>query len=565
MAKIDVRSWLEEIVADLEPVMPGNVSVELRVSPDSPELHGDQQRLSQVLVNLAINARDAMPNGGSLVISCEACVSWEKFRFAVASPDRYVHLKVRDTGVGIPAPALHRIFEPLFTTKPLGNGVGLALAKDVVQQHGGHIFAESTMGEGTVFHLFLPLNANVDEGRKVQRSTAGRASAQRRTVGSELSRESQFVLIMDDDQMLTEALAAGLEREGRTIVTCNDLESAQLVVERWTPSHIVSDVHLSGPFRFEGLEFIRHAKRHSPASRLILMTGDAPDALQLEASERGAVAFLQKPFEMSELDATLDLISCSPLSSAAAMTSSISMPMIEDILVGKGLEPFFQPIVNMNERNRHIGYEALARYRTNPLLCNPEVLFDYAVRKDRVADLELACISHSLRAGEPLAPVGKLFMNIHPAVLTRCDDLRELLLREARGWNLDQIILEITEQASLPNDESVFQGIDRLRDLGVRFAFDDVGVAYSHLPYITRVKPSFLKISQHFGTAFEADAGKKKIVTNLVTLARDFGCEIILEGIEHTATAQAAAQMGIQYGQGFLFSRPADANAFARN
>src|SRR5687767_14337370 len=106
----------------------------------------------------------------------------------------------------------------------------------------------------------------------------------------------QVVLILDDDPIVTEGLSIGLEQNGRTIITCNDLESAQIVVESMKPTHIVADVRLTGAFAFEGLDFITYAKKHSPGSGVILMTGDATEALQLEASQRGAIAFLQKPF-----------------------------------------------------------------------------------------------------------------------------------------------------------------------------------------------------------------------------------------------------------------------------
>ena len=111
----------------------------------------------------------------------------------------------------------------------------------------------------------------------------------------------QIVLILDDDLMITEGLAAGLCGTGRTLITCNDLEGAEMIVEWMKPSHVVSDVRLSGAYGFEGLDFIRFIKRTSPDTRIILMTGDAPEAMQLEASERGAVAFLRKPFEVAEL------------------------------------------------------------------------------------------------------------------------------------------------------------------------------------------------------------------------------------------------------------------------
>ncbi|MGZ8798298.1 MAG: response regulator, partial [Thermoanaerobaculia bacterium] len=189
------------------------------------------------------------------------------------------------------------------------------------------------------------------------------------TVGT--ARESQLVLILDDDVVITEALAEGLEREGRTVITCNDLESAQLIVERLKPSHVVSDVRLSGPFGFEGLDFIRFVRQHSPESRVVLMTGDAPDALQLEASERGAVGFLRKPFDIADLDSTIDLLSCSALSSSAADAAVIRMPLLDEIIASDSLKTFFQPIVYLPDGRQTLGFEALARYHGNSLLRNP--------------------------------------------------------------------------------------------------------------------------------------------------------------------------------------------------
>ena len=379
--------------------------------------------------------------------------------------------------------------------------------------------------------------------------------------------ESQLILLLDDDLMITESLALGLEREGRTVITCNDLQSAQLIVERMNPSHVVSDVKLSGPFGYEGLDFIRYAKRFVPDTRVILMTGDAPEALQLEAAERGAVAFLRKPFEIRELDSMLDLMACAAGTSAATDSTIIRMPLLDDVVNIEGaLRPFFQPIVRLAPGYEHVGYEALARCRSNALLRDPEVLFEYAARKERIADLELACSAASIRAGARLTDWSLLFLNVHPEVLAHGDALRDVLARECAAANIpsQRLVLEITEQGTLPSVRSLLDTIHRLRELGVRFAFDDVGMAYSHLPYLDTVRPSFLKVSQHFGTAFETDRAKMKIVRNLLSLADDFGCDLIVEGIEHASTAEAAARLGIRYGQGFYFHRPAEAEVFLR-
>lgn len=373
----------------------------------------------------------------------------------------------------------------------------------------------------------------------------------------------QIVLILDDDLMVTEGLSAALARLGRTIITCNDLESAELAVEWLKPSHVVSDVKLTGPFGYEGLEFIRFVKRHAPDARVVLMTGEAPDALQLEASERGAVGFLRKPFEIAHLDATLDMLA--PFRPGSpSWPEIVRVPLFEEIVRDGSLSAAFQPIVSLAGRIP-LGFEALTRLPTESFLRNPEILFTYATRKLRIADLEAACIRSSVRAGATLARSYPLFLNIHPSVFTAATPLLDVLrpVTAERGLGLDRVVLEITEQAALGDRHRVLEAIGTLKSAGVRFAFDDVGVAYSHLTFIDSVRPSFLKISQHFGTNFETDPTKTKLVRNLLSLARDFECELILEGIESEATARAAAELGIKFGQGYYFAEPAPAAQFA--
>lgn len=378
------------------------------------------------------------------------------------------------------------------------------------------------------------------------------------------SHEMQVVLLVDDDPTITVGLAFGLERDGRTVITCNDIESAQLAVEWLKPGHIVSDVRLTGSFAFEGLDLIRFAKRHLPNSRIILMTGEAPEALQLEASERGAIAFLQKPFGGRELSAVIDLMS--PLPSVGNLPSVlIQMPLLDEVLVSPDLYAVFQPIVELGSAWEPYGYESLTRYRTNAPLSNPERLFQYAARKERVCDLELACIARTLDVSSALVNQGPLFLNIHPDVFAAGTRLFDLLAGYAEKGELpEKIVLEITEQAALKESPDVFEQIERLRGLGIRFAFDDFGIAYSHLPFIARVRPAFLKISQHFGTLFETNPSKGKIITNILAIAKDFGCEVILEGIEDSSTAEAGSKLGIRYGQGYFFGRPTEPGAFAR-
>lgn len=380
-----------------------------------------------------------------------------------------------------------------------------------------------------------------------------------------MASESQLVVLVDDDIEVTEALAVGLEREGRTVVTCNDLESAELIIDRMHPSHVVADVRLSGPFGFEGLDLVRHVKRDAPSTRIILISGNGAEDLQLEASQRGAVAFLQKPFRVEELDATLDLISCTATSAAAANVPVIRVPLLEEVLISDQLRPLFQPIVTLGGERTIAGFESLARFRMDTPLRNPDLLFLYAARKHRTADLEFACIGKTMEQARLLPADTSIFLNVHPEALATAALFRKTLVARAKamGIALSRVVLEITEQGTLARAPAALETIDELRSLGVRFAFDDLGVAYSHLPLIGDVRPSFLKISQEFGTAFEKDSTRTKIVMNLLSLAQDFDCDLIVEGIEHESTARAARDLGIPFGQGFLFARPADASTFA--
>jgi EAL domain-containing protein (putative c-di-GMP-specific phosphodiesterase class I) len=368
----------------------------------------------------------------------------------------------------------------------------------------------------------------------------------------------QTILIVDDDRAVTEALAAWLEQPGRELILCSDLESAQLVIERRPPSCVITDVRLSGPFRFEGLDFIADIQRHAPGSRTILMTGAIADGLEAEALRRGAHAVLRKPFELSEIDALLPRIAVSE--EPPAITR---VPAIDDVIGSAHLVSAFQPIVDLTvEPHATHGFEALARF-PGELFSNPQTLFEYALRKGRLVDLELACVRNAFTRGAPLAAAARLFINLHPAVIAN-DHFAESLTNAAvaAGILVEQVVLEITEQGSLGDSSIVEHRCRDLRRRGFSFALDDMGMAYSHLVHIEQIRPSYLKVSQDFGTDFETDATRTKIVRNLLSLARDFGCDLILEGIESSATRDAARDLGIRLGQGYFFSRPAAADRF---
>jgi EAL domain-containing protein (putative c-di-GMP-specific phosphodiesterase class I) len=371
------------------------------------------------------------------------------------------------------------------------------------------------------------------------------------------SNVEDLVLLVDDDFSVRTAIAAALERPNRTIITCADYESAQILLELLPINTAIADLRLSGPFGSEGLDLISFAADKQPGARVVLISGHASQELQREAAARGAVALLRKPFAIDEIEAVMG---SEPDDRAVDGSHIIDMPSLDVILLEQRLSNAFQPIVNRD--GEVFGYESLARVSNDAPLNDPTILFQYAERKRRLFDLEMACVKSTFLSAQAIPQAVKLFINIHPHALAlgRRFSAPFIAVADQLAVPLSRIVLEITEQAQLRDDGPTNEAIAELRDRGASFAFDDVGIAHSHYVDLNRVKPSFFKVSNHFGTDFERDATRSRIVRNIVSLADDFGIDVILEGVESEATAHAATHIGVRYLQGYWFGKPVEAS-----
>ncbi|HEX2832210.1 MAG TPA: EAL domain-containing response regulator [Thermoanaerobaculia bacterium] len=370
----------------------------------------------------------------------------------------------------------------------------------------------------------------------------------------------ECILLIDDDRDVTDALSILLEREGRTTIVCADLESAELALTHFSVTHIVTDVQFSGAFGFEGLHSLARMRTLRPGCRIILMTGYATDALRTTALQTGAAAVLSKPFDIDELEAALG--NNQPLDGSDY--DVVRIPPIDEILRGGLLDSAFQPIVQLSPGNATFAFEALTRMNGSWRLGGPAELFDYAARRDRLTDLNVAAMQRAISQSPALPVDASIFINVDPSAFTNSTVVKSLRDATARaGIALDRVVLEITERSAFHDCEASSRTLEDLRALGVRFALDDHGSAYSHLSVINRIRPSFIKISQSFGTGFENDETKMRIVRHVAALARDFGARTVLEGIECAATAAAAADAGIDLAQGYYFGRPSPAAQWA--
>jgi len=283
------------LVEQLRPMLDGllgpGVTFEVASAGPIAPVFADPGQIEQVLVNLAVNARDAMPDGGTFRISISNVeVAAEDKRLDSMAPGRYVVLAASDTGVGMDEETRAHAFEPFFTTKPAGRGTGLGLATTygIVKQSGGYLFAESELGRGTTVTMYLPQY----DGAVVTLQPA--ALAERSPGGSET------VLVVEDDPAVKAIIRQALERLGYRVLVSFDaaeaLTAAETLVERLPL--LVSDIRLPGR---GGPELAAQLRVKHPGLRVLYVSGYAGD----EMIQRGLLgtdeAFLAKPFSADDL------------------------------------------------------------------------------------------------------------------------------------------------------------------------------------------------------------------------------------------------------------------------
>lgn len=363
----------------------------------------------------------------------------------------------------------------------------------------------------------------------------------------------ECIFVVDDNAAVTAALSVLLEREGRTTIVCSDVESAEIMLTRAPVTHLVTDVQFSGAFGFEGLHFLVRVRGRLPLCRIVLITGQPSDALRTTAIQAGANALLSKPFDIDELEAVLG----SPAEQGEGEYTVVRVPSLDDILADNALDMAFQPIVRMTSAGTSfMAFEALARVRGDWPAGGPDKLFEYAERLGRLRELNLMALTRAIESAVDLPESASIFINLDPSAFG--PDLPRILDEASAraGVSLSRIVLEVTERSAFADPAAAIPVFAALHLRGVRFALDDHGSAYSHLSIIDQLRPSFIKISNTFGTKLEEDETHRRIVSHVASLARDFGCKTILEGIESGETAIAAAGLGIDYAQGYHFGRP---------
>ncbi len=283
---LEVQPWLQNIALEARSLLTPSCSVETHVADSPLVIDGDPNQLQQIFTNLVLNARDAMPAGGMLTIRVQREKPGTKLPFGVLlNPERYAHFIVQDTGSGMPDEVLRHIFEPLFTTKRTGTGLGIPVALQVVQRHGGDMFVESTVDVGTTFHIFLPLTESALTAMETMPAPERVAAAKR-------------VLLIEDDPSVASGISILLELEGVTVTTANSAEAALTALRFDIPDLVILDVGLPD---MDGTALFEIIARQHPTLPVIFSTGHA-DRSKIEGLlGRPHVGFLLKPYEVANL------------------------------------------------------------------------------------------------------------------------------------------------------------------------------------------------------------------------------------------------------------------------
>ncbi|HSE96640.1 MAG TPA: ATP-binding protein, partial [Blastocatellia bacterium] len=290
------KHLIKEVVKILRDTLPKSIEIEFNIADDLWAVTGDATHLHQVLMNLCVNARDAMPNGGKLTIQAGNVYIDDNYaRMNIeARPGRYVHLTIADTGVGIPDKIIGKIFEPFFTTKQHGEGTGLGLSTvlGIVKSHGGFINVYSEIGRDTGFSIYIP-------AVETQRARQGNEALDSLPLG-----EGELVLIVDDEAAILEIAKGTLEAYGyRAITAADGTEAIALYAEHKDEIKVVlTDL---GMPHMDGLTTIRILQKMNPQIKIIATSGLRSEGKASDVAALGVKTFLSKPYTADKLLITL--------------------------------------------------------------------------------------------------------------------------------------------------------------------------------------------------------------------------------------------------------------------
>jgi two-component system, cell cycle sensor histidine kinase and response regulator CckA len=289
---LNLNTTVSEMKKMMPPLIGEDIELVIELSPELGQVKADSGQIEQIIANLVVNARDAMPLGGELAITTSNVDLGDEIghRYESVQPGRYVLVTVSDTGHGMPPETMRHIFEPFFTTKEVGKGTGLGLSTvyGIVKQSGGYISVDSEVGQGTTFKIYLP-QVDDEVGENETRPTF-----------TGLVPGKEIVLLVEDDNQVRSVAAMALEISGYDVLTAANGEDALLVCEGY---HNKIDLLLTDVVmpRMSGQELSSRLLRLRPDTRVLYMSGYSENAIIHHGVMEDGADFIEKPFSPETL------------------------------------------------------------------------------------------------------------------------------------------------------------------------------------------------------------------------------------------------------------------------
>lgn len=292
LESVNVNDNIAEMTRLIHETFPKTIAISTDLQKDLPPVTADATQVHQVLLNLCVNARDAMPRGGTLSIATTTVPgTWLASRHLKADVRQYVEIRVSDTGTGMDESTRRRIFEPFFTTKGIGKGtgLGLALVYGIVAGHKGFVDVASKPAEGTIFRVYFPVEERMPASSEPSRRITGD------TPGG-----TETILVIEDEELLREFLSTALVSKGYTVLKAQDGEKGlqTFIAHQYEIGLVVSDLGLPG---ISGEEVFRRLRAVNPNAKVILASGFIDPNLKSEMFKAGIKQFLQKPYTAEEV------------------------------------------------------------------------------------------------------------------------------------------------------------------------------------------------------------------------------------------------------------------------
>ncbi|MFH0825893.1 MAG: PAS domain S-box protein [Pseudomonadota bacterium] len=288
---LNLNQRINEVRRMIERTIPKMIEIKLLLAEDPARVNADPTQIDQILMNLAVNARDAMAGGGELTFETANVILDERYARTniEASPGRYVLLSVRDTGSGMDKDTLQHIFEPFYTTKGVGEGTGLGLAMvhGIVKQHGGHIKCYSEPGRGTAFNIYFPALVSDEEAEQTKVTALPRGG-------------SETILLVDDEELIRDLGSRILTKAGYKVITASNGKEALDVFEGRGSEIDMVVLDLIMP-EMGGKQCLEALLALAPSLKVVIASGLSADGPTKDALSAGAKGFVNKPYDIRQV------------------------------------------------------------------------------------------------------------------------------------------------------------------------------------------------------------------------------------------------------------------------